>query len=367
MKKKVKIALVHDHLAQDGGAEKVLEVLKGMYPEAPIFTLIFDKKRTNPTFINSDIRTSFLQKMPLGVSRYQWWVGFMPLATENHNLMDYDIVISSASAFAKGVITNPSAIHICYCHTPTRYLWTDPHSYIKELRANPIIKSILPLTLNRLRLWDIIAVNRVDHFIANSETVKTRIKKYYSRDSQVIYPPVETDKFFVSPYPKKFYLAGGRFVPYKKIDLVVRAFSRLGIPLKIFGVGPEEKYLKKIAKSNVEFLGKVSDSQKRWLYANCIAYLNPQEEDFGITTIEAMASGRPVLAYRAGGATETIKEGITGEFFDYQWWEEIADSVIRFKEEKYNSEEIRNHAKGFSVERFRNLIKNIVSQYEDRN
>jgi len=358
----MKVALVHDHLAQDGGAEKVLKVLQEMYPQAPIFTLILDKKNTNPFFLDKDIHTSFLQKMPLGVSRYQWWVGLMPLATEYHNLMDYDIVISSASAFAKGVITKPSARHICYCHTPTRYLWTDMHSYIKELRVNSLAKLMLPFTLKQLRIWDQLATNRVDSFIANSQTVKDRIKKYYSRDSEIVYPPVEVDDFFISNGPKKFYLAGGRMVPYKKLDLVVRAFSRLGIAVKIFGTGPEMNALKKIAKSNVEFLGKVTDSQKKWLYANCIAYINPQEEDFGITAIEAMASGRPVIAYGAGGATETVIEGETGEFFEDQWWEEIADKVIRFKSDKYNSEKIREHAKQFGIERFKEKIKNIVEK-----
>jgi len=356
----MKIALVHDHLAQDGGAEQVLKAFKEMYPEAPIFTLIYDKKHTNSFFHEKDIRTSFLQKIPLGVSKYQWWLGLMPAATESYNLTDYDIILSSASSFAKGVITQPNTKHICYCHTPTRYLWTDTHSYIQELKVNPLVKKILPFTLNRLRQWDRLAADRVDTFIANSHTVKHRIQKYYSRDSEVIYPPVDIDKFYVSNQPKKYFLAGGRLVPYKKIDLVVKAFSRLGIPLKIFGIGPEIKELKKHATANIEFLGKISDEKKRQLFADCIAYLNPQEEDFGITTIEAMASGRPVIAYRAGGATETVKEGETGEFFDEQWWEEIADCVIRLKPERYNSWAIREHAKQFGVEEFKRKIKELI-------
>jgi glycosyltransferase involved in cell wall biosynthesis len=201
----MKIALVHDHLAQDGGAEQVLKVLKELYPEAPIFTMIYDKKNTNSFFEGKDIRTSFLQKIPLGVSKYQWWLSLMPLATENHNLMEYDLIISSASSFAKGVITKPGSLHICYCHTPTRYLWTDAHTYVQELRVNPIVKKILPLTLKRLRLWDRLASERVDHYIANSETVRHRIRKYYNRDSVVIYPPVDVDSFHISNEPKKYY------------------------------------------------------------------------------------------------------------------------------------------------------------------
>lgn len=363
--KKPKIALVHDHLAQDGGAEQVVKALQEMFPQAPIFTLIYDQKHTNDFFINKDIRTSFLQRIPLGVSRYQWYLAMMPLAIESHNLMDYDIVVSSASAFAKGIITKPNSIHICYCHTPTRYLWTDTYSYIQELKVNPIVKRMLPMTLRKLRQWDRLAADRVDYFVANSQTVKNRIKKYYNRDSQVIYPPVEIDKFFISHNPKKYYLAGGRLVPYKKIDLAVRAFSRLGIPLKVFGVGPETKILKKIAgdKGNIEFLGKISDDYKRKLFADCIAYLNPQEEDFGITAIEAMASGRPVIAYQAGGATETIIEGETGEFFDEQIWEDLADKIIRFQSEKFQPEKIKEYSKNFSIEKFKERIKNLLDNY----
>ncbi|MEK7653133.1 MAG: glycosyltransferase [Patescibacteria group bacterium] len=357
----MKIALVHDHLAQDGGAEQVLKTLQEMFPAAPIFTLILDKKNTNIFFADKDIRPSFLQRTPLGVSHYQWWLSLMPAAIESHNLTDYDLVISSASSFAKGVLTPPKSVHLCYCHTPTRYLWTDTHSYLQELKVIPPIKFFLPLTLRKLRQWDRLAADRVDYFIANSYTVKERIKKYYNRDSKVIYPPVETEKFFISSNPKKYYLAGGRLVPYKRIDLAVKAFSRLNIPLKIFGIGPEFKHLKSIAKNNVEFLSKVPDEEKRRLFADCIAYLNPQEEDFGITAVEAMASGRPVIAYRAGGATETVREGETGEFFDEQIWEELADKVIRFRPERYNPEKIREHTRQFDVELFKNKIRELVA------
>jgi len=361
MNKDLKIALVHDHLAQDGGAEKVLRVLQEMFPKAPIFTLIINKKRVNKFFADKEIKTSFLQKLPLGVLKYQWWLALMPMATEGLNLMEYDVVISSASAFSKGVITNPNSVHICYCHTPTRFLWTDTYSYVEGLKINPIIKLMLPFTLRKLRQWDRLAADRVDFFVANSKTVQTRIKKYYSRDSSIVYPPVDADSFYISNGPKKYYLAGGRLVPYKKIDLVVKAFSRLGIPLKIFGVGPEMKYLKSIAKPNIEFLGKVSDSKKRDLYSNCIAYLNPQEEDFGITAIEAMASGRPVIAYNKGGATETILNDKTGEFFEDQWWEELADKVIRFDEKKFDPNFIKQHANTFSIINFQKKITEILS------
>ncbi len=360
----MKVALIHDHLVQDGGAERVLKALKEIFPEAPIFTLVFDPKNTNRFFYSQDIRTSFLQKFPLGVRCYQWWLPIMPAAIESYDLTDYDLVISSASAFAKGVITKPGSRHLCYCYTPTRFLWIDTHSYIKELKVNPIFKIFLPLTLHRLRGWDRLAADRVDFFATSSATVRERIKKYYHRPSEVVYPPVDVDNFWISSAPKKYYLAGSRLVPYKKIDLVIQAFGRLGIPLKVFGVGPEMARLKKLAanSSKIEFLGKVSEEEKCRLYAEAIAYLHPQEEDFGITAIEAMAAGRPVIAYQAGGALETVIPGRTGEFFENQWWEEIADKVIRFRPEDYSSEEIKRWAENFRPEIFKNQIINLVNK-----
>lgn len=356
-----KIALVHDHLVQDGGAEQVLKALCELFASAPVYTLVADKNSTNGFFSDKKIVTSFLQQIPLGVRRYQWWLFLMPAAIESHNLMDYDVVISSASSFAKGVITKPSAKHVCYCYTPTRYLWNDSHNYLKELKVNWLIKRILPFTLHKLRVWDRLAADRVDHFISSSQTIRERIKKYYNRDSAVIYPPVDTAKFYLSDRPKTYFLAGGRLVSYKRFDLIVRAFSRLGIPVKIFGIGPEAKYLKKIAKPNVEFLGRISDEQKAQLYADCIAFINPQEEDFGITAIEAMASGRPVIAYDKGGATETIVSGKTGEFFSEQIWEELADKILRFKADKYDPQTIRRHAEQFDTENFKRHLSNFLS------
>lgn len=357
-----KIALIHDHLVQDGGAEKVLKALYEIFPQAPIFTIVYDRQGTNKFFNDKVVKTSYLQNLPWGVKKYQCWLSLMPSAIEHQQLMDYDLVISSAASFAKGVITNPTAKHVCYCHTPTRYLWNDSHNYLRELKTAWLVKKILPVTLNKLRIWDRLAADRVDYFIANSQTVAQRIKKYYNRDAAVIYPPVETTKFYTSNAPKTYYLAGGRLVPYKRFDLVVKAFSRLGIPAKIFGIGPELKYLKKIAKPNVEFLGRISDDQKAKLYAECIAYINPQEEDFGITTIEAMAAGRPVIAYRRGGATETVIENRTGEFFDEQIWEELADRILRFEPAKYNPEIIKQHAENFCERKFQENIRNFLNK-----
>lgn len=352
----MKIALVHDYLVQDGGAEKVLEVLQDIWPKAPTFVLFFDPKKM-PAFVGKDIRTSFLQRFPFATKKYQWYISLMPTATEHYDLREFDVVISSTSAFAKGIITRPDAVHICYCHTPTRYLWTDTQSYIRELRVPNFVKALLPPVLSRLRMWDQQAANRVDFFVANSETVKQRIAKFYRRDADVIYPPVQTSHFHLSPKPKTYFLTGGRLVAYKRYDLVIEAANKTGLPLKIFGVGPVEKDLRKRANANVEFLGRVSDKEQHDLYANAIAFIHPQEEDFGITPVEAMASGTPVIAYRKGGATETVVEGLSGEFFDVQSSDELAEHMAKFDASKYDPHKIKAYAEKFSREEFVERIK----------
>ena len=247
----MKIALVHDYLSQDGGAERVLKAFHEIWPEAPVFVLFYDKNKL-PEFGEVDIRESFISKLPFGRKKYQWYLPWMPLATERHNLHEFDVVISSTSAFAKGVLTRPDTLHISYCHTPTRYLWTDTHEYIEDLKYNRLIKAFLPRLIHRLRLWDKMSVDRVDNFIANSGTVRNRIQKYYRRDSDIIYPPVDTDKFFISQKIGDYFLSGGRLVPYKRFDLLVQVFNRLKkLKLKIFGEGPEFERLKLMSKPNI--------------------------------------------------------------------------------------------------------------------
>ncbi len=359
----MKIALVHDHLVQDGGAEKVLAVLQELYPEAPTFTLLYDRQRANPVFLRRDIRTSFLQKMPFSLKRYQWYLPLMPVATESYDLTEYDVVLSSSSAFAKGVLTRTDAAHICYCHSPTRYLWTDTHSYIRELGYPGPVKKMLPLMLSKLRQWDRLAADRVDSFIANSATVQQRIEKFYRAKSEVIYPPVDLTLFSQKSKPGgEYFLAGGRLVPYKRFDLIIRAFNRLGIPLKIFGDGPERKRLQALARPHIELLGYVSDEERGKLYRGAAAFVNPQIEDFGITIIEAMASGTPVLAYAAGGALETVKEGETGLFFHEQRWEELADLVIRFQADRFDPRHLHEHAQTFQTSEFKRQINAFVER-----
>jgi glycosyltransferase involved in cell wall biosynthesis len=363
---KPKIALVHDHLTQDGGAERVLRVLSEMYPDAPIYTLVHTKKIPGISD-RANVKTSFLSGFPFNLTKFEWLLPLMPSATEHYNLRGFDIVISSASSCAKGVITRPDAKHICYCHTPTRYLWTEMHDYIDHLKLPKTIKKFLPIYLSHLRQWDRHAADRVDHFIANSRTVSDRIKKFYRRDSHVIYPPVDTRLYKISNEPKTYFLAGGRIMAYKKFDLVVRAFNRLRLPLKIFGDGPQLDEYKAMAKDNIEFIGRVSDEEKARLYENCIAYINPQEEDFGITVIEAMASGRPVIAYAKGGATETVIDGRTGAFFHKQEWEYLGDAIIMFDQSKFNPVAIKEHAETYSKQNFMQSVASFVATaYENR-
>lgn len=360
----MKVALIHDHLAQDGGAEKVLKVLTDLYPEAPIFTLLYEKKNADKYFKDKHIETSIIQKLPGGVKHYQWYMPFMPMAVEFFDLSEYDLVISDASAFAKGVITSTDTLHICYCHTPTRYLWDYTHQYINELKYNKYFKKIISLVLNYIRLWDRQASDRVDKYMANSKTVQKRIKKYYRRNSQVVYPPVELDKFSVSDSTEDFFLIGGRLAPYKRVDIVVEAFKKLDKKLKIFGDGVDLERLKEIAgdSKNIEFLGRVDDEIRAVLYRKCKAFINPQEEDFGITVVEAMASGRPVIAYKKGGATETVIEGKTGMFFDKQTSESLAEVVNSFDNQKFDSQEIRQYAERFSTERFKKEVKEFIEK-----
>lgn len=358
----MKIALVHDMLVQEGGQERVLRALQELFPQAPTFVLIYDKNKKEKYYNNKDVRATFLQKMPKIETHYQWYLPLMSTAIESHDLKNFDLILSSSSSFAKGIICKPNTYHICYCHTPTRYLWSDARGYIEDLPYPNFVKKFLPFYLSRLRNWDWTAAQRVDKFLANSNTVKQRIKKYYNAEAQVIYPPVDIHKFYISPQTDKYYLAGGRLVPYKRYDLIVKAFNKLNEPLKIFGIGPEYGRLKTMAKANVQFLGNITEEEKAYLYSKSLAFINPQEEDFGITAIEAMASGRPVIAYHRGGASETITAGVSGEFLEDQTWENLANTIIHFKPEKFKPEEIRQTILKFNKDRFKREIKNFINQ-----
>lgn len=360
----MRVAIIHDYLNQYGGAERVLEALHALYPTAPVYTSIYDPEVMPDTYRTWDIRTSFMQHLPGWKKHFRRYFLLYPTAFESFDLSGYDLILSSSSAFAKGVIPRPGALHICYCHTPMRFAWR-MHDYIEREAINGMQGSILPFLLTYVRLWDVTTVARVDAFVANSQEVAGRIKRYYGRSATIIPPPVELPPFSCCP-AEEFYLAGGRLIPYKRLSLAVEAFSKLGLPLKIFGDGRDRAALQALAGPNIEFLGWVDEQQRRELFARCRAFIFPGAEDFGITPLEAMAAGRPVIAYAAGGALETVIEGVTGRFFYQQSAAALAAAVAESRCDPYDAMRIRQHAEGFGypvfIERMRSFIDSIVHQ-----
>ncbi len=345
----MRTALVHDWLTNLAGSERVLLTLHELFPDAPIYTSVFVPEEF-PTLRHADVRTSFLQRVPGARKRHQAFPWLRTVAFESFDLSGYDVVISSCHAEAKGVITRPETLHICYCYTPIRYYWSGYHHYLANPRfgaLNPLVRAALPYMANYLRVWDRCAADRVDHFVAISEHVARRIRKYYRREAEVIYPPVDTSWLKPSDRVEDYFLLVGRLIPYKRADLAVEAFNRLGLPLKVVGTGTELENLRRMARPNVEFLGRVSDAELAELYSRCLALVFPQEEDFGIVPLEAMASGRPVIAFRAGGALETVREGETGLFFDRQDAESLAETVRGFDPGDFDPRRIRRHALRF--------------------
>ena len=358
----MKVALVHDYLIQDGGAERVLLALHEMYPEAPVYTLFYDPERLPPEFRDLSVRVSPLNRLPFAPRKYQWYLPFMAQATEAFDLSEFDLVVSSSSSFAKGAICSAQGTHICYCHTPTRFLWEERIHYLDELSVPGFIKKLLPSYLYQLRQWDLIAAERPDAFVTNSRTSRERIRRYYQREATVIPPPVDVEHIPLSTHAGSYWLAGGRLVPYKRFDLVVKAFAKLNLPLKIFGEGPNLKKLQSMAGPKTEFLGHVDERCKIELYEHAIGFLYPQVEDFGITAVEAMAAGKPVLAYNRGGATETVIHGLTGQHFNVQCWEDIADLIVRFDAGAFSPERIRQHAEQFSKQYFKSKMQQFIDQ-----
>jgi glycosyltransferase involved in cell wall biosynthesis len=356
-----KVAIVCDWLTNFAGAERVILKLHKMFPNAPIYTSVFNAKKM-PMFKNAVIYTSFLQNFPKAKEKHQWYLKFYPLVFEQFDLSAYDIVISSCHSCSKGIITKPETMHISYCHSPMRYAWDNCHEYLRTYKVPWIIKKFATGMMHKIRMWDRLAADRVDHFVTNSNYVAKRIKKYYKRDAKVIYPMVNTKDYYISKAPKKYYLAVGRFTPYKKFDLIVDTFNELPYKLKIVGTGVQEKELKKKAKKNIEFLGYVSENQLKDLYANAKALIFPQIEDFGITPLEAMASGRPVIAFKAGGALETIKENETGIFFEEQNVLSLKGAILKYEKSTWDSKKIRSHARNFDEQIFEKNFKKYLKE-----
>lgn len=360
----MKVALVHDFLTQYGGAERVLDAFLEIFPSAPIFTLVYDKEKMGAFYGNCDIRTSFIQNLPFGVKKYKWYLALMPRAIESFDLGDYDLVLSDASAFAKGVITNKKSTHICFIHTPTRYLWSDSKSYLKTAPIPGIVRPLMPGIIGKLQKWDLLASKRPDYFIANSENINLRMQKYYSRKADaIIWPPVSAGNFSISKKIDDYFILVSRAEPYKKTDLVIDAFNRLGKDYKLIiaGGGTKIDEFKKCAKDNIKFVGRVGDKELAKLYSKSKALIFPQNEDAGITMLEAMASGRPVLAYRAGGAKEVVVPKITGDFFDEQTIESIIKVIKQFDERRYNPNVIRRYALRYDKQVFKDKITKFIN------
>ncbi|GAC1344011.1 MAG: glycosyltransferase family 4 protein [Ktedonobacteraceae bacterium] len=357
----MKVALVHDYLNQMGGAERVVMALHEIYPDAPIYTSIYDPKLVDPAFRKMDIRTSFMQKFPMVTKHHQPYLPFYPFAMESLDLRGYDLVLSSSSAFGKGVITRPETMHICYCHTPMRWCW-NYEEYVEREQIGKLARHVLPFFMTGLRVWDQTSSMRVDHFIANSPVVAERIQKYYRRDAVVIPPPVEARRFTFDPTiePEDYFLIVSRLIPYKRIDLAIEACNSLRLPLVIVGSGRDLERLKKMAGPTIRFMGRLSDQEVLSYYAHCRAFLFPGEEDFGITPLEAQAAGRPVIAYGAGGALASVVDGVTGAFFKKQTVGSLAEVLATFDERQYNGQVIRSHALEFDMPRFHRRIQQFI-------
>jgi glycosyltransferase involved in cell wall biosynthesis len=363
--KKVKIALVFDWMTNPGGAEKVNLVLHKMFPRAPIFTSVFNPDKVKG-FEKAEIKTSFIQHLPFAKTKHQLYLSMMPYAYESFDLSEFDIVISSSHACSKGIITKPETMHLCYCHTPMRYAWDNWHSYINDYKMNFILKKIGKRRIHSLRIWDRLSADRVDYFIANSSTTQARISKYYQRPSTVIHPMITEKDYQITEKKEGYFLAVGRLIPYKKFDLIVDTFNENGLPLKIAGTGIMEEDLKKKAKSNIEFLGFVSDQELKKLYSEAQALIFPQIEDFGITPLESMASGRPVIALKKGGALDSIIENETGVFFKEQTVKSLQKGIDEFiqNKQKFRSQKIKEHARTFDQKAFEDkLIKFIDTKW----
>lgn len=357
-----KIALVHDYLVNMGGSEKVLEQLIELYPDAPVYTAVHKPDSVSERINSAKIYKSFLQRFPGATEKWQLYLALMPLAFERFDFRDYDLVISSSHACAKEVLLRPDACHICYCHTPMRYAWSAYEQYYEASRG--VKRLLFPVVMGYLRERDKKSAQRVTYFICNSTAVKERISKYYGREAEVIAPPVDTSFYTPGGGEEDFCLVVSRFMPYKRVDLAVEAFTRLNRPLVVVGTtvgyGAWEKELRRKAGKNIFFAGSVSSEELRDYYRRARAYIFPAEEDFGITAVEALACGTPVIAYAAGGALDIVEEGVSGLFFAEQTSEALQEAVLSFEQHNFDVEKIRSRAERFSVEVFREKMKSFI-------
>jgi glycosyltransferase involved in cell wall biosynthesis len=370
----MKVALVHDWLNGMRGGEYVLEAIGDLYPDAEIFTLFFDPENISDKIKSHKINTSYIQNLPFRKSLYRHYLPLFPGAVEKFDFGGYDLVISTSHCVAKGAASGKDTLHICYCFSPMRYVWDRFEDYFPRDRINPLRYQFISLMAKRLRSWDKRSSDRVDLFVADSNFVNMRIKSFYNRCSEVIFPPVDTEYYSPGPSSRKnYFLLAGAMVPYKKGDIVIEAFNELGIKLIVTGEGPEMNRLSKIAKGNVEFTGWIERETLRDYYRGCDALIFPGIEDFGIVPVEAQACGRPVIAFGEGGVLETVKGptvsnyrkygGIkSGLFFTEQTAGEIRSAVKVFSNMKFDTKEIVKHARKFSKENFSSSIDKFISK-----
>lgn len=366
----MKVALVYDRINKWGGAERVLLALHEIFPDAPLFTSVYSKQSAKWAEIFPKVIPSFINKIKFIQKRHELLPFFMPILFESHDFSDYDLVISITSEAAKGVITKFPTYHVCYCLTPTRYLWSGYDLYFKKFKKGTPLGLISHPFVRYLRRWDKVASQRPDAMIAISQTVQNRIEKYYGRESKVIYPPVDVDCFSTTSLrsgvvkqvrQKDFYLIVSRLVPYKRVDLAIKAFNQLKKPLIIIGTGSEETRLKKMAGKNIKFVGQLTDAELAGYYKKCTVYVMPQEEDFGLAAVEAQSFGKCVIAFNKGGAREIIIPNKSGIFFSKQSVESLINAIKKFEKAKFDENLIRRNARRFSKERFKKEFLKLVS------
>jgi len=360
----MKVAIIHYWLVNMRGGEKMLEALLEMFPQADIFTHVYNPKAVSAIIKEKQVFTSRINRLPFAKKLYQLYMPLMPDALLDFNLQDYDLVISSESGPAKGVVPNPNAYHICYCHSPMRYLWDMYHEYLKG--TNPLVRLFMKRLIPALRLWDITSANLVDRFITNSHYVAKRIRRIYNREAEVVYGPAQIERFLnIERKPADYYLLFGQITSYKRADIAIEACVKSGRKLVVAGAGAKKKDIKKYEKSGlVKFRGRISDDDICELFASAKALLYPGIEDLGLVPIEANAAGCPVIAYRGGGALDTVKEGVTGFFFDEQTpqsliaaMERFERSGVTFTDRQLFYDHVRQFSKAAFIERIRRIIE----------